>query len=297
MKKSVWLVLCVAIIAVILIAVFASQRNSALDQVKEKESQLEEKSLQIEEQKIAIETATQLQRSVQLESEQKVKEAEEAREKAETATVEATERAEALENQVAQQQASIDSAVEQLRSVARQAQATITALTGEEEDAAGKALEEAQQELETLKADYEKVTADLMAAQDQLAALRSAVDSAEAAKLDKTVVRIYNSRGRTVTEFEDLSLLPEKNLAEGVYTLNVLFLNPAGDEIAQYTLPYIVTPQETSVKEESAEPETAEGTADAEPAGEEVADAPAEDTVEVPAEEPVREDEGGSEAA
>lgn len=292
MKKSVWLVLCVAIIAVVLIAVFASQRNSALDQVKEKDTQLEEKSKQLEEQQIAIETATQLQRSVQAESDLKIKEAEEAREKAETASVEATERAQALETQVAQQQASIDTAVEQLRTVARQAQDTITALTGEEEDATGKALEEAQQELETLKADYEKVTADLMAAQDQLAVLRTAVDNAEAGKLDKTLVRIYNARERVVAEFDDLSLLSEKKLAEGVYTLNVVFFNPAGNEIAQYTLPYIVTAQNAAADGEIA-PDTAEEAPEADVAGEEITEeAPAEDTVEAPAEAP---DENGEE--
>ena len=292
MKKSVWLVLCVAIIAVVLIAVFASQRNSALDQVKEKDTQLEEKSKQLEEQQIAIETATQLQRSVQAESDLKIKEAEEAREKAETASVEATERAQALETQVAQQQASIDTAVEQLRTVARQAQDTITALTGEEEDATGKALEEAQQELETLKADYEKVTADLMAAQDQLAVLRTAVDNAEAGKLDKTLVRIYNARERVVAEFDDLSLLSEKKLAEGVYTLNVVFFNPAGNEIAQYTLPYIVTAQNAAADGEIA-PDTAEEAPEADAAGEEITEeAPAEDTVEAPAEAP---DENGEE--
>ena len=292
MKKSVWLVLCVAIIAVVLIAVFASQRNSALDQVKEKDTQLEEKSKQLEEQQIAIETATQLQRSVQAESDLKIKEAEEAREKAETASVEATERAQALETQVAQQQASIDTAVEQLRTVARQAQDTITALTGEEEDATGKALEEAQQELETLKADYEKVTADLMAAQDQLAVLRTAVDNAEAGKLDKTLVRIYNARERVVAEFDDLSLLSEKKLAEGVYTLNVVFFNPAGNEIAQYTLPYIVTAQNAAADGEIA-PDTAEEAPEADAAGEEITEeATAEDTVEAPAEAP---DENGEE--
>lgn len=267
MKKSVWLVLCIALIAVVLIAVFASQRNSAQLAEKELKTQLEELNAQLEASRMATETATQLRITDLQQSEEKVKQAEEAKEQAENELNAASERTQELETQVAAQQASIDSAVEQLRLVAQQAQSTISALTGEDEESLQKTLADTQQELETVKADYAQATSDLLAAQEQLTEMRSVLTAAEAAKFSKTAVRIYKG-DRLVVEFEDLSLLNEKKLAEGLYRLEVSFLNPAGEEIVKYELPYVVTSETEEAAENGQEEAPAEGEETVSPAEE-----------------------------
>ena len=60
MKKSIWIILPIVIIAVVLIAVFIGQRNSLSDQVTQLESDKSALSRQLDEADIAVKTAQEL---------------------------------------------------------------------------------------------------------------------------------------------------------------------------------------------------------------------------------------------
>ena len=351
MKKFVCLVLCIAIVAIALIAVITSQRNNAQqageelgtqvselqkenEALKEKIAELqasilslnskyEEAKTELEESQKEAETESQLRITAEQESEERIKQTEETLEQVKAAQQKteedkqqvenelaaASQYAQELESQVAQKQADIDTTVDQLRLVAQQAQEMIVLLTGEDEETIQQKLADAEQELETMKADYVQVTGDLLAAQDQLKDVRSALEASEAARYNKTLVRLYQGE-ELALEFEDLSTVGDQALEEGLYRMEILVVNPAGETIVQYELLYPVTakadgsaaerqeepeenvPGETEPEPEEKNAEPAADPTDADDAAAEAgSDVPAEAEGEQAPEDPVQEEE------
>ena len=293
MKKSIWIILPIVIIAVVLVAVFAGQRNSLNDQLLTAETANQELTRQLTEADMAAKTAQELAENDIAAARQQVEEAT-------AALTEMTTQRDAL-------QAKSDAAAAQLNDSIRQAQIALDALIGEEaspekELAAAKAeLADTQAELEAVKAEaaaYQEAAAEnktlLETAQAEAAEAKAALEAAEAdtaarieaavaaalaeVKAEKTAVTLTDGEGRTVAQLESLAELEGIQLEPGEYTLTLTVISPEGDETAVYAFPYAVTGPEA--EEEAQEEAPAEEAAE-EPAAQE---APAQEE-ETPQEE------------
>ncbi len=206
MKKSIWIVLPVVIIAVVLVAVFVGQRNSLSDQLAQLQAESSDLSRQLSEADIAAKTAQELAESSRAameekvqEAESKIQEAEERAQKAEGMAQEAEgkvlEAVEALSVATTERdalQANANTAAEQLSASIKQVQDALTVLGGNLEDKEDVELEETKAaltavtaELEALKneaeAQAEQAALELQQAQDALAVVTSERDQLQAA--------------------------------------------------------------------------------------------------------------------
>ncbi len=188
MKKSIWFILPVVIIAVVLIAVFVGQRNSLSDQVAQLETDKSDLTRQLNEADIAVKTAQELAENSRITMEEKVQEAEEkVQEAVEALSVVTTER-DTL-------QTNAETASAQLTAGIKQVQDALDVLGGvskEDENDTAAELEETKaalaavtSELDALKAQSstsaEEAAAQLQEAQAALAAMTSERDELQAA--------------------------------------------------------------------------------------------------------------------
>lgn len=220
MKKSIWIVLPVVIIAVVLVAVFVGQRNSLSDQVAQLQAERSDLSRQLSEADMAAKTAQELAETSRAAMEEKVQEAEtiiqEAESKiqqAESKVQEAEDRAQKAEGMAqeaegkAQEavealsvatterdalQANANTAAEQLSSSIKQVQDALIVLGGNLDDNGDGELEETKAaltavtaELDALKIEAEAQAAqaalELQQVQDALAVVTSERDQLQAA--------------------------------------------------------------------------------------------------------------------
>lgn len=315
MKKSIWIVLPIIIIAIVLVAVFAGQRNTLSAQIAQLESDKADLSKQITEADAAAKKAVEadlaaLNEKVQ-EAESRIAAAETKAAEAETKVSEAEAKASIYENRVNEVAQKLDSvtaerdtlqvnsaaAAEQLTTGIRQAQTALEALVGPQEDelsqtkAALAASEEAvAQATMELQQTQEALTTAISERDDLKIALENAaaqiVDMqtvTEGLKVAKAGVRVCDAEGNVVKEYENLSELMLADLQPGESIVIVLF-NAAGEEIVQYGVDYAAPAAEEPVAEEPA----AEEAPAEEPVAEEApAEVPAE---EAPAEEPAAEE-------
>lgn len=213
MKKSIWIVLPVVIIAVVLVAVFVGQRNSLSDQVAQLQAERTDLSRQLSEADIAAKTAQELAETSRAAMEEKVQEAETIIQEAETKIQEAEDRALKAEGMVqeaegkAQEavealsvatterdalQANANTAAEQLSASIKQVQDALIVLGGNLDDNSDGELEETKAalnavtaELDALKNEAEAQAAqaalELQQVQDALAVMTSERDQLQAA--------------------------------------------------------------------------------------------------------------------
>ena len=221
MKKSIWIILPIVIIAIVLVAVFVGQRNSLSDQLAQLQAERTDLSRQLNEADIAAKTAQELAETSRLAMEEKVQEAESKIQEAESKVQEAEGRAQEAQNKAleaegrAQEaegkvqeavealsvatserdelQANANTAAEQLTVGIKQVQDALGVLgVSQDEDAAVIELEETKAaltavttELEALKAESEAQTAqaavELQQVQDALAVMTSERDQLQAA--------------------------------------------------------------------------------------------------------------------
>ncbi|MBR3739228.1 MAG: hypothetical protein IKN04_02080 [Clostridia bacterium] len=221
MKKSIWIILPIVIIAVVLVAVFVGQRNTLSDQLAQLQAERSDLSRQLNEADIAAKTAQELAENNRLAMEEKVQEAEtkiqeaeskvleaetkiqeaegraqEAEGRAQEAEGKAQEAVEALSVATTERdelQANANTAAEQLTVGIKQVQDALGVLgVSQDEDAVAveleatkAALDAVTAELETLKSDSETQAAqaatELQQAQDALAVMTGERDQLQAA--------------------------------------------------------------------------------------------------------------------
>ena len=206
MKKSIWIVLPVVIIAVVLVAVFVGQRNSLSDQVAQLQAERSDLSRQLNEADMAAKTAQELAETSRAAMEEKVQEAEtiiqeaetkiqEAESKAQEAEGKAQEAVEALSVATTERdalQANANTAAEQLSASIKQVQDALTVLGGSLDDNGNGELEETKAALTTVTAELEalkneaeaqaaQAALELQQVQDALAVVTSERDQLQAA--------------------------------------------------------------------------------------------------------------------
>ena len=318
MKKSIWIVLPVVIIAIVVVAVFVGQRNSLSDQLAQLQAERSDLTRQLNEADIAAKTAQELAETSRIAMEEKVQEAEsmiqDAQDRireAETKVQDAEGRAQDAQSKAQEAegraleaegkmmeavealsvttterdalQANANTAAEQLTVGIKQVQDALGVLgVSQDEDAVAVELEDTKAalaavtaELETLKSDSEtqaaQAAAELQQAQDALAVmtgerdqLQAAVEAAAAQALElenlqnmlnavtaerdelavaKTAASILDTSESVVVTFDNVSdlKLNELTLEPGEYTIRILIINAAGNEIGHYDLPYTVS--------------------------------------------------------
>ena len=220
MKKSIWIVLPVVIIAVVLVAVFVGQRNSLSDQVAQLQAERSDLSRQLNEADMAAKTAQELAETSRAAMEEKVQEAETIIQEAETKIQEAESKAQEAEDRaqkaegMAQEaegkaqeavealsvapterdalQANANTAAEQLSASIKQVQDALTVLGGSLDDNGNGELEETKAALTTVTAELEalkneaeaqaaQAALELQQVQDALAVVTSERDQLQAA--------------------------------------------------------------------------------------------------------------------
>lgn len=186
MKKSIWIVLPVVIIAVVLVAVFVGQRNSLSDQLTQLQAERSDLSRQLSEADIAAKTAQELAESSRAAMEEKVQEAEtkiqEAESKileAESKVQEAEDRAQNAEGRIQEAEGKAQEAVEAL-SVATTERDTLQANANTAAEQLSASIKQVQDALTVLGVsqddnsdELEQTKALLTAVNAELAALKS----------------------------------------------------------------------------------------------------------------------------
>ncbi len=318
MKKSIWIVLPIIIIAVVLVAVFAGQRNTLSAQIEQLESdkvnltkQLDEAAADVEAKKAAEAQAAELSTKLQ-EAETRAADAESKIADAENKAVEAEGKVAAYESQVKEVsdkltyvteerdalQTNANAAAEQLPIVIKQAQTALEALVGPTDDEltqAKAALASAQETVDQMTMELQQTQEALNAVIGERDELKIAYENAasqiadiqtlsENLKVAKAGVRVCDAEGNILREYDDVSLFSLTDLQPGESIVIVLY-NAAGEAITQYSVSSIVPAAEEAPAEEAPVEEAPAEEAPAEEAPAE--EAPAE---EAPAEEPAAEE-------
>lgn len=284
MKKSIWIVLPIIIIAIVLVAVFAGQRNSLSAQIAQLESDKADLSKQLTEASVDANALKEAQdqaaalTSKLTEAEGKITEAEGRAAVAESKVSEAESKAIAYESkvqEVAEQLTSVTTerdtlqtnaaaAAEQLTTGIRQAQTALEALVGPTEDE----LSETKAALAASEEAVAQVTMELQQTQDALSAalgerdeLKIAYETAaaqiadmenltEAAKVAKASVVVTDADGNVVKEYEDISEVLLSELQPGC-SITIIVYNAAGEKIVEYSVPYTALIEEAPAAEEA----------------------------------------------
>jgi len=177
-KKTIWFILPILIIAVVLVAVFVGQRNSLSDQLVTMESEKQELTRQLTEADMAARTAQELAENDIAAARQ------EAAEAAEALTAVTTQR-DAL-------QAKSDAAAAQLNNSIRQAQQALDALVGEEASPE-KELAKVKEEAAAALADANAKTAAVQAELDAVRAEWNAYQEAAAAAAEENKAQLESA--------------------------------------------------------------------------------------------------------
>ena len=221
MKKLIWIVLPILIVGVMLVSVFAVQRNNLALEVTRLQTENEDLNRHLDEVDMAVKTAQQLAETM----------VQETKDQLNTVTAER----DALK-------ATTETAAAELNAGIRQLKSTLSALGIEDSEALMAA------ELKETKDQLDAVTAE----RDALLA------AAVASKIEKTVVTVLNAEGETVKTLEGGEELALSELTPGDYTVTVAALSKDGSEAAKYSFPYAVAAEpeaeEQPVPEEEAAP-------------------------------------------
>lgn len=284
MKKSIWIVLPIIIIAVVLVAVFAGQRNTLSDQIAQLESdkvnltkQLDEAAADAEAKKAAEAQAAELSTKLQ-EAETRVADAEskiaDAEGKAAAYESRVKEVSDQLSNVTEERdalQTSANAAAEQLPIVIKQAQTALEALVGPTDDE----LTQAKAALASAQETVDQITMELQQTQEALSMvigerddLKIAYENAAAQiadiqalsenlKVARAGVRVCDAEGNVLREYDDVSLFSLTDLQPGEFIVIVLY-NAAGEAITQYSVTSAVPAAEEAPAEAPAEEAPAE---------------------------------------
>ena len=318
MKKSIWIVLPIIIIAIVLVAVFAGQRNSLSAQIAQLESDKADLSKQLTAASVDAATLKEAQDQAAAltdkltEAEGKITEAENRAAEAESKASEAESKASEAETKVlavSEQLTSVTTerdtlqtnaaaAAEQLTTGIRQAQTALEALVGPTEDELAQTkellaaseeavaqvtmeLELTQEALNTVLGERDELKISL---ENAAATIANMENLTEAAKVAKASVVVTDADGNVVKEYDDISEVLLSELQPGC-SITIIVYNAAGEKIVEYQVPYTALGFEAPVEEAPAEEAPAEEAA--------VEEAPAE---EVPAEEAPAEEAPAEEA-
>ena len=249
MKKSIWIVLPIIIIAVVLVAVFAGQRNSLSDQIAQLQSdkatlsrqlteadaaaqkKVEEATSAMNEKIQAAETLVQETQSKLEEAESKVQAAEakitEAENKATAAEAKAQEAADALNTITTERdalQANTSNAAEQLTSSLEQTRSALETLVGPTDDELSQtktALAAANEQISALEASAAETAAALSQSQQALAVVTGERDALKAS-LESTTAQIaqlqeslkVGQAGAIVTDAQGNVIAEYKDISE-----------------------------------------------------------------------------------
>lgn len=216
MKKTIWVVLPILVIAVVLVSVFAIQKNSLTVEVSRLQADNADLSRHVEEMDIAVKTAKELAETMVQET------------KAELSAVTA-ERDEL--------KVTTENAAAQLNEGIRQLKTTLSALGVEDTEA-------------SMAAELKETKAALSAVTEERDALLAA---AENARIEKTVVAILNAEGDLIRQLDPDEELNLSDLAPGEYIITVTALTKDDTEAIQYAFPYAVPTEEEKPTEEEAE--------------------------------------------
>ena len=214
MKKLIWLFVLVLIVAVVLISVFAVQRDSLTTKVNQLETDNADLTRQLDDVDLAVKTAQELADSMVKEAEDKL------------TTV--TKERDAL-------QASADTAAQQLTAGVAQVKSALAALGVEDTEA-------------QLSAQLTETQAALIVMTQQRDQLAQDVENAKIASVKVTVI---NDQNETVEELDKVEELNLSDLPAGAYTVQVSVLNAAGEEAASYAFPYVSAKAEEAPAEEA----------------------------------------------
>ena len=273
MKKSIWILALVIVVAAVLIAVFVTQRNTFSDQVKQLEADNAALAQQVTESEMAAKTAQELLKNSQ--------------EQAETMLQETTDKLNTVTSERDTLQASAESAASQLDAGIQQLRSILVTLGVE--DIEGKTAQELQETKEALSA-AETALAESQESVSALTVQRDELQAAvEAGKVGGASAVIRNAEGEAVQELENIGDLDLNALEAGAYTVEVTIRTVGGEDAAQYAFPYVVAaPEEPAAEEPAVEEPAAEEPIAEEPVAEEpIAEEPVaeEPIVEEPADE------------
>lgn len=220
MKKLIWIVLPILIVGVVLVSVFAVQKNNLALEVTRLQTENEDLNRHLDEVDMAVKTAQQLAETM----------VQETKDQLNTVTAER----DALK-------ATTETAAAELNAGIRQLKSTLSALGIEDSEALMAA------ELKETKDQLDAVTAE----RDALLA------AAVASKIEKTVVTVLNAEGEAVKTLEDGDELALAELTPGDYTVTVAALSKDGSEAAKYSFPYSVAAEPKEEEQPAPEEEAA----------------------------------------
>lgn len=216
MKKLIWVILPVLIVGVVLVSVFAVQKNNLAVEVTRLQTENEDLNRHLDEVDMAVKTAQQL---------------------AETMVQETKDQLNAVTAERDQLKATTETAAAELNAGIRQLKSTLGAL-GIEDSEALMAVE-----LKETKDQLDAVTAE----RDALIA------AAVASKIEKTAVTVVNAEGETVKALEGEEELVLADLTPGDYTVTVTAYAKDGSEAVKYSFPYSVAPEALPEEQPAAE--------------------------------------------
>ena len=218
MKKSIWIILPVVIIAVVLVAVFLGQRNSLSDQLAQLQAERSDLSRQLSEADIAAKTAQELAESSRAAMEEKVQEAESKIQEAESKVLEAETKIQEA-----------DAKVQEAEGRAQKAEGLVQEAEGKAQEAV-EALSVATTERDALQANAntaaEQLSASIKQVQDALVVLGVNLEDNGAGELEETKAALT----AVTAELEAL-----KNEAEAQSAQAALELQQVQDALAVVT--------------------------------------------------------------
>ncbi len=218
MKKSIWIILPVVIIAVVLVAVFLGQRNSLSDQLAQLQAERSDLSRQLNEADIAAKTAQELAESSRAAMEEKVQEAEAKIQEADAKVQEAETKIQEADAKVVEAEGRAQKAEGMMQEAEGKAQEAVEALSV------------ATTERDALQANAntaaEQLSASIKQVQDALVVLGVSLDDKGTGELEETKAALT----AVTAELEAL-----KNEAEAQAAQAALELQQVQDALAVVT--------------------------------------------------------------
>ncbi len=235
MKKSIWIILPIVIIAVVLVAVFVGQRNNLSEQVAQLQAERSDLSRQLNEADIAAKTAQELAENSRItmeekvqeaeskiqEAESKIQEAEGRAQEAQSKAQEAEGRAEAAEGKVQEAVEALSIATTErdaLQANANTAAEQLTVGIKQVQDALG--VLGVSQDEDAVAAELEETKAALAAAADQLAALQ-AESEAQAYQAAAELQQVQDALALVTSERDQLQAAVEAAAAQALELENL----------------------------------------------------------------------------
>ena len=237
LKKAIWVILPVFIIAAVVIAVYAGQSNSLSDQIAQLEKDKAALSRKLDEADMAVRTAQELADTERNSLNQQIA-------AADARANDAESRVQAAEAQIQDANTKIQEAegrVLAAQAETKQVSAQLTdmtiardALQGEK-DQITDGIKQVQSALGALVAD--DTAAQLRQLTEERDQLKAELEST---RIAMTKIRVTGDDNNAFKDLADLDELSQTGLPAGQYTVSVSLLNAAGEPIAQYSFPYTI---------------------------------------------------------